>query len=359
MIRWGVAAGFAFIMMILIGSGYYLFDQFVNSSRLSGVSSVSNGVLFEVVRGQNIQQISERLENEKLISNAFFFSIYARFTGQAERVKIGEYLLNPYMKPSEILKVISSGRSVGRSFTVAEGLNIYEIAELYEKSGFGISKDFLKLCFDQSLIQELVGQKIHSLEGYLFPETYQITKFSSTRDLIKQMVFNFKNTYSSIVKESQISGMDQHQIVTLASIIEKETGAPEERFRISAVFHNRLKKGMMLQTDPTILYGIADVTGKMPRNITRNDIKTKSRYNTYQMKGLPLGPIANPGREALLAAVQPEESDYLFFVSRNDGTHIFSKSYQDHNKAVKLYQMDPKAREGKSWRDLKKSKPRD
>jgi len=166
--------------------------------------------------------------------------------------------------------------------------------------------------------------------------------------------------YNEVMASSQIQDFPwaknwgKRQIVTLASIIEKETGAPEERPLISSVFHNRLKRGMLLQTDPTIIYGKAMLTGKIEINITRADLSKATDYNTYVISGLPPGPIANPGKESLLAAVRPASSKYLYFVSHNDGTHQFSEDYQSHVKAVQKFQLDPKARQGKSWRDLNK-----
>ena len=168
------------------------------------------------------------------------------------------------------------------------------------------------------------------------------------------MVNKFKEVYEQVGVKSSLQGWSRHQIVTLASIVEKETGAPQERPLIAAVFHNRLRIGMMLQTDPTIIYGKAMETGSIEINITRADLTRQTEYNTYTFKGLPPGPIANPGREALLAAVRPATTKYLFFVSHNDGTHEFSEDYKAHQKAVQKYQLDPKAREGKSWRDLNK-----
>jgi UPF0755 protein len=147
--------------------------------------------------------------------------------------------------------------------------------------------------------------------------------------------------------------MPRHEHVTLASIVEKETGAPGERPMIASVFHNRLKKSMRLQSDPTIIYGILDQNGGEPvKNITKQDIITTTPYNTYKIEALPVGPIANPGKESLLATLNPAESDNFYFVSRNDGTHIFTKTYEEHSQAVRTYQLDPKMREGKSWRDL-------
>ncbi|WII70558.1 endolytic transglycosylase MltG [Bdellovibrio sp. 22V] len=317
-------------------------------------SDVAQDVIYEVTPGKGFNSIATELEQKGLIKNAFFFSMYARLKGDRSKLKVGEYLLRTNMVPAEVLDTITSGKSVARSFTVSEGLSTYEIADLYEKQGFGTATEFMQLIRDQQLIQTLLGEPRETLEGYLFPETYMLTKFTDTKTLISNMVKRFLYVYNEVKPMGVIQGLDRHQVVTLASIIEKETGAPEERPLISSVFHNRLAKRMRLQTDPTVIYGKAEKSGKIEINITRNDLLTPTRYNTYVIYGLPPGPIANPGREALLAAMKPQESSYLFFVSQNDGTHVFSEDYLGHQKAVKKFQLDSKAREGKSWRDLKK-----
>ena len=344
----------AFFSLFMIGAlicGFIAY-HFVNTKP----SGDESPVVFEVAFGKSFRTIAEELEQKRLIQNAKLFTLFARLRGGTARMKVGEYILRRNMTPAQVLAVITSGKSRGRAFTVAEGLNLFEIADLYEQGGFGDKSVFLGLCRDRQFIKSLLGVERDSLEGYLFPETYQLTKYTSAKDLLKSMVSRFQLVYKEVLPESEIdNSLNQHQIVTLASIIEKETGAPHERPRISSVFHNRLKKGMRLQTDPTIIYGIAEKDGKTIYKISRADISTPTRYNTYVIRGLPPGPIANPGREALLAAVRPEQTEDLFFVSQNDGTHVFSNDYETHAKAVRKFQGDAKARQGKSWRDLPKS----
>lgn len=321
----------------------------------SPASSQSREVIYNLNAGKGFATVARELEQEGVIKSADFFSLYAKLTGERAKIKIGEYGLNTNMTPAEVIAVITSGKSIGKPFTVSEGLSIFEIAQNYEKQGFGAAQDFLNAVRDQALIRTLLGETHESLEGYLFPETYMVTKFMTARELVVAMVKRFLTVYAEVPPQSRIKGLNRHQIVTLASIIEKETGAPHERRLISSVFHNRMKKRMRLQTDPTVIYGKAvDITGRIEISITRLDLRTPTRYNTYVIPSLPPGPIANPGKLALLAAVDPEASPYLFFVSQNDGTHIFTEHYKDHSNAVKKFQIDPKAREGKSWRDLKK-----
>lgn len=329
--------------------GYFVFD-FTQTAP----SKDSTEVIFEVKPGESFNVIAKELESRGLIRNASAFSIYARVLNQRPKLKRGEYSLRTNMLPGEVLAVITSGKSISKPFTVAEGLNIYEIADLYERQGFGKKQEFLELVKSPEFAKQLLGEELPSLEGYLFPETYMITKFETPRHLVASMVRRFLSVYNELGVATALPGWNRHQIVTLASIIEKETGAHEDRPLISSVFHNRLVKKMKLQTDPTIIYGIADMTGIIPNNIRREDILKPTRYNTYVIKALPPGPISNPGKDALVAAIKPRSSKYLYFVSRNDGTTVFSESLDRHNSAVKQFQMNPKARAGKSWRDLNK-----
>ncbi|KYG69083.1 hypothetical protein AZI87_07635 [Bdellovibrio bacteriovorus] len=338
-------------LLIAVGGGLaYVSYNFLNTPP----STTASDVVYEVTPGSGFNTIAADLERKGIVRNGFFFSVYARFKGDRSKLKVGEYLLRTDMLPAEVLATITSGKSIARSFTVSEGLSIYEIADLYEKQGFGTATEFLGLVRDPAFVKSLLGENQETLEGYLFPETYMLTKYTDARALITNMVKRFLYVYEEVLAQATVMGWKRHQVVTLASIIEKETGAPEERSLISSVFHNRLMKKMRLQTDPTVIYGKAERTGKIEINITRADLTTPTRYNTYVIYGLPPGPIANPGREALLAALRPETSDYLFFVSQNDGTHVFSSDYKGHSAAVQKFQLDRKAREGKSWRDLKK-----
>ncbi len=346
---------FAAIVLLLLtsaGLGAFLALRYTQTPG----SQESRAVIFEVTPSMSFQSVAAELKKAGVINNAKFFYLYARARGMRSLLRVGEYDLNTNMIPGQVLAVITSGKSRTKPFVVPEGLNIFEISELFEKQGFGTSEEFLSFVKDKEFVKSLLGQEHNSLEGYLFPETYLITKFMTAQDVITAMVRRFQSVYNEIGKQNQLKNWSLHQIVTLASIVEKETGAPQERKVISSVFHNRLKKQMRLQTDPTIIYGIADQTGVVPNNIHKSDLLKPSRYNTYVIAGLPPGPISNPGREALLAAMNPDATEFLYFVSHNDGTHEFTKTYEDHSRAVQKFQMDPKAREGKSWRDLKKAK---
>lgn len=317
----------------------------------AGPGKSDEKVVFEVPYGATFVQVAHRLVEQGLVRSYLRFRIFAKLTGQESRLKSGEYELDKGMTPQKILSVLASGKSIMYPVTFPEGINIFDMAQTLESRGFYKATDFLKTVRDPETVNRLLGEPLPSLEGYLFPETYHLTKFTPLQELLSSMVQKFKQAYADVAPLATVR-LTRHQAVILASVIEKETGAPEERPMISSVFHNRLLKGMKLQSDPTIIYGIWIESGEMKTNITKADILRPTAYNTYTVARLPVGPIANPGKDALAAALRPSQTEYLFFVSRNDGTHVFTKNYQDHLKAVRSFQLNPEARKGKSWRDL-------
>lgn len=345
-----IAAIFA---LVLVGVGFQAF-RFLSA----GPGKTDEEVVFEVPPGKSFHAIAQRLESEGLVASSFNLRILARLTHQASRVKTGEYALNRGMTPQEVMAVLVSGKSIMYPVTFPEGSNIYEIAAILQAKKLYKAADFLAAVHDKALIRELLGVEVSSLEGYLFPETYNVTKYTALREFITSMVQNFKTAFTELENQTKNAKQElplpRHELVILASMVEKETGAPEERPMIASIFYNRLQKGMKMQSDPTIIYGIWVNTSAYKQNITRDDILAPTPYNTYTVPRLPFGPIANPGRESLAAVFKPAQSEYLYFVSHNDGTHAFSKTYEDHTKAVKTFQLNPSAREGKSWRDLKK-----
>lgn len=336
----GVALGFVFY----VNETYYK-RPFGNGS---------NQVVFSVASGDSFLGICKRLETKKLIQHPTVLSFVARFYGLRGKVRTGEYALNDGMSPQEILLVLTSGKSIIYPFTITEGMNSFDVANLFEKKGYGNREEFLQACANPSMITELLGEPVNHCEGYLFPDTYNFERKTTAKQMITRMVQSFLRAYEEVAEGRTVGKWNRHQILTFASLIEKETGAADERPLIASVFFNRLQQKIKLQTDPTIQYGILAATGVYPSNITKKDLLTPTPYNTYTNEGLPPGPIANPGKESLRAVFQPTKSEYLFFVSRNDGTHVFSKNYDEHRKAVQSFQVDPRAREGKSWRDLKK-----
>jgi UPF0755 protein len=309
--------------------------------------------IFEVKPG-SFTSTAVALQNQGLITSSRYFVWYAKFRGATHKLQKGEYRLSKSFNPKQILDELVSGNVVKYSITIPEGYNIFDIAILIESKGLASQADFLAIARDGGLASEIIGHSVPSFEGLLFPETYNFSKAEGTRAMITAMARQFKKTYDQILREPNVLQLPFIEHVTLASMIEKETGAPEEREMISSVFHNRLKKRMRLQSDPTILYGIMVEDGAWKKNIQRSDILRSTKYNTYTIAGLPPAPIANPGADALRAALNPVESENLYFVSRNDGTHVFTKTYEQHSKAVREFQLNPKAREGKSWRDRDK-----
>ena len=217
---------------------------------------------------------------------------------------------------------------------IPEGFTAAMIGERVAAEGLGDAEDFARAVADPELARSL-GIEVDHLEGYLFPETYQLPKGLEATELVTLLVQEFLETWSGLAPKAAARGLSQHEVVTLASIVEKETGAAHERPLIASVFSNRLERGMRLESDPTIIYGIPNFDGNL-RRVHLND--ATNPYNTYQIPALPPGPIASPGRAALEAVVEPAESDFLFFVSRNDGTHVFSKTYREHVNAVNRYQ---------------------
>jgi UPF0755 protein len=342
---------FLTLFLLFALAGGFLFYE-VYTFMFTAPSEDGASIYFEVKPGP-FYKITNSLKEQGLISNRRYFTALAKVQNQITKVKTGEYELRKNMLPTEILSTLVSGKMVQHEFTVQEGLNIYEIAALLEDKNLVNKDEFLRLAKNRAFIKELLGEDLPSLEGYLFPDTYRVTKYEGARNIIKTMVAHFHEVYKEVLKGRSLKGFTRHEAVILASMIEKETGATFERPVISSVFQNRLRKRMRLQSDPTILYGIMEEDGVWKKNIRKKDIQRKTAYNTYRVNGLPKGPIANPGRGSLLAVLEPESTDFLYFVSRNDGTHYFSKTYKEHQKAVRDYQLNRKARQGKSWRDLK------
>ncbi len=300
------------------------------------VSDKFKSVPFKIERGMTLKRVSMQLKEKRLIKSSLSFQILAYIRGQQNKLMAGEFELSPSMPPLELLETITSGKTILYQVTIPEGLQIKEIANLLNDKKIVPAEEFIKWAHSKELMKPL-GVSASSLEGYLFPDTYRFSKNISAKDLVKKMTNTFlkKAVKPEYKKRAKELGFDFNEIVTLASIIEKETGQAKERKMISSVFHNRLKKNMRLQSDPTVIYAIPNFDG----NIHKKDLSIKSPYNTYKVKGLPPGPIANPGHASILAALYPDSSKHLYFVSRQDGSHQFSNNLEDHNRAVRKYQL--------------------
>ncbi len=285
--------------------------------------------------GSSISRVSNLLEAEGIITNARYFNLYVRWHNASKKIKSGELRFYTNAKPNEVLNILTKGHPVLYPITIPEGLNLYQIADKLVENNLINKEAFIEACFDAPFLESL-NINGPSVEGYLFPDTYNFSKYFGEKKIIKAMVDRFFEIYLKEFGEREKEArMTRKEIMTLASIVEKETGAPEERPLISAVFRNRLKKGMKLQSDPTVIYGIWKTFNG---NLTKNNLLDRTPYNTYAIYGLPLGPIASPGLESLKAVFYPAKVDYIYFVSKNDGTHYFSTNLKDHNKAVNVYQ---------------------
>jgi UPF0755 protein len=318
-----------FIMLGMLASGVHV------TSFLGAAPSDDGGTVpFEIVPDESLTRVASRLAADGLVRNQTYFVIFGRLTGSERQLKPGEYALSPSMRPLEILDRFRRGLVVLHPVTIPEGYSVRQIADVFRSAGIGDPDELLALSESPDFIQEL-GLDVPTLEGYLFPDTYAFPRNIATADIIRQLVGRFQTTYQPVwVARANELNFTQHQVVTLASMIEKETGAGIERPIISGVFHNRLRMRMPLQSDPTVIYPIKNFDG----NLRKVDLRRDNPYNTYRRRGLPPGPIANPGRAALEAALYPAPVDYLFFVARNDGTHHFSRTLREHNNAVNQYQ---------------------
>ncbi|HAG91639.1 MAG TPA: endolytic transglycosylase MltG [Bdellovibrionales bacterium] len=344
----------AIVLIALLGVGILFWEMAFERVILpSGSVQVPETQVLDVPKGSTFRSVAKKLADQNIISNPRAFLLYLKLKGESQGLKVGEYEIQSGLHLKDLLGILTSGKSKQYAITFPEGSNIFEMADLLEATGRFRAEEFLREVRNPEVVQKLIGQRFPSLEGYLFPETYQYTKFTTLKEMVRSMTDRFLKVYEEVSMGYQ-GPLKRHEIVTLASVIEKETGAPGERPLISSVFHNRLKKGMRLQSDPTIIYGYWVENGEPLRNIRKSDIQKGTPYNTYRVKALPVGPVANPGAEALKAAMLPAQSDYLYFVSRNDGTHVFTHTYSDHQKAVRDFQLNRKAREGKSWRNLNK-----
>ena len=262
------------------------------------------------------------------------FYYLARVSRLSQRLQAGEYRFSPGQTPYQVLRALAAGATVRWLVTIPEGTNIYQLADLLAQGGWGERELFLELVRDPDMLARH-GVRAASLEGYLFPDTYQLLRGQNPREIIDLMVERGRRVREELGDlRNNALGLSPHEVLILASIVEKETAAPEERPLIAQVFLNRLRQRMRLQTDPTVIYGLTDFNG----NLTRKDLETPSPYNTYQINGLPPGPIANPGRAAIVAVLHPASESYLYFVSKNDGTHYFSRDLAEHNRAVFKYQ---------------------
>lgn len=292
----------------------------------------------QVNRGAGLRRIAVQLHEAGVIRHPLPFVLFAKMQGMAPRLQAGEYVLSASMSPAEILDALYLGKVRHHVFTVPEGATLRDIAVLVESAGLGSGESVIELGSDPAFIASL-GLSVPTLEGYLFPDTYFLTRDMEVADLLAVMVETLDRSYPpDIAVKAEELGFSKHDVITLASLIEKEAQLDAERELISAVFHNRLRRGMRLQCDSTVIYALGD---DFNGNLRKVDLKIDSPYNTYRYGGLPPGPIASPGSRSIAAAVSPADVTYLYFVAtRQDGAHHFSKTLKEHNRAVRRYQLN-------------------
>lgn len=293
--------------------------------------STNELITVEIPRGFGLNSIAGLLEKNDVVSNKKLFVIYSYLNGSGNSLKAGEYEFDPGLTIKQVFDKLHEGDVKLTKVTIPEGLTIKEIGEILENKKVVSKNEFVSLANNSDYTRKFIDANIISLEGFLFPDTYSFNKKEKAEFVIDTMVKRFKEVFDEI-EGSQFH--DIVEIVTKASIIEKETPLNSEKPLVSAVIDNRLKKGIRLACDPTVIYALGD---DFDGNLTKKDLQYESPYNTYQVGGLPPGPIASPGKESLEAAINPADVDYLYFVSKGDGSHFFSNNYRSHVNAVNKY----------------------
>ncbi len=322
------------LLILLAGAGVAWTWLQRELSPITETEDAARDVAYTVESGDSFWRVAAELERDGVIRNARVARWYAQSEDMASKLKIGEYRLSTAWSTPEIFEALTEGRVETHAVVIPEGLRATEIAARLAEAGLADADRFLTLVFDPEAPARF-GVEGPTLEGYLFPDTYRFARGLPEEQIIGAMVDEFLGVRNEIVAANPDFALSMREHATLASIVEKETGAAHERPLIAAVFLNRMKRGMKLQTDPTVIYGIEDFDGNLKRIHLEDETNP---YNTYAIRGLPPGPIASAGRDALRAVAEPAETPYLFFVSKNDGTHIFAKTNAEHERNVDEYQ---------------------
>jgi UPF0755 protein len=326
---------FLLSLILILLLSYYVFMR-------SPGPGVDRGIVrITIEPGMSFNQVAELLYREGIIREKDKFGWLAAHRDAMTRIQAGEFDLSADMTPVEVLDRLVSGRPVEYKITIPEGYNLKQIAGILEEQGIWSSNRFLELAASPEFAATLgvsrgTGGVAIPLEGYLFPDTYQFPRGTKEEQIIKFMVRRMDQVFGEEeFARADEMGMTRHEVLTLASMIEKETSVIEEMPLISSVFHRRLERGIKLDCDPTVIYGLKNFDG----NLRRRDLERWTPYNTYLNPGLPPGPIASPGEEAIHAALYPADARYIYFVSRGDGTHVFSRTLAEHQEAIREYQL--------------------
>jgi len=317
--------GGVLLLLLVVALGAYV----LRPCRIDGEKVLT------VAAGQSLSRVAHQLEEQGLVAYSWSFRVLTRWRGQGRKIQAGTYrFVAGEYRPGQVLQILVDGRVELIQCTLPEGLTAMEVVQRCSAAGLGQLKRYQALLTDDDLLAQL--NIATSLEGYLFPETYRFAPGVSEASVLKTMITQMRaHLDPALLAAARQNGLNERQLLTLASIVQKEAGNTEEMPLIAAVFHNRLKRGMRLQADPTVIYGLGSFDG----NLTREHLRTPTPYNTYVHGGLPPGPIANPGLAALRAAAWPADEKYLYFVATGEGGHYFSRTLQEHNRAVQRYQL--------------------
>ncbi len=326
--------GFMFVLALVLSAAAYTAISYLESP-ISG-SSESHEIMITIKRGASFKEIVRVLKSQKLLKKPAWFQGLAYLRGDISRIKAGEFIVDGSWTPGQMLDHLIAGRTRLYRITFPEGVRYKEAVQRLVEAGLGDLDRFMELFKDQDMLQLIGWPEAISLEGFLFPDTYFFSKHQTEEEMIRTMLNQFMK-YLPLDYESRTLelGLTPYETLTLASIIEKETGKDSDRPLISAVFHDRLKKKMRIESDPTVIYDIEDFDG----NLTRKHLKTNTPHNTYRIRGLPPGPIANPGKSSIHSALYPAKVNYLYFVATGDGSSYFSSDLRSHNRAVWRYQI--------------------
>lgn len=320
-----------FVLLLLVAGAIFFWKAITTPYK--GFSDQAARV--EIRKGMSTGAIMKKLQSAGVLRDDFVPLIYLKTIKRGASLKAGVYEFRGAASPVDVLEKIIRGEVLLKSVTIREGLDRFAVAALMVEAGFGTLAEWEKATSDPDLIHDL-DPDAESLEGYLFPDTYRLTPRTPVRGVVQTMVANFRRHFGEELAFIQ-NGLSVHQTVTLASIVETEAQLDKERPMIASVYLNRHKKGMMLQADPTVIYALK-LAHRWNGNITRADLQTDSPYNTYAKRGFPPGPIANPGIASLRAASSPADTPYLYFVSKNDGSHVFASTLAEHNQNVAVHQ---------------------
>ena len=322
------------VVLAVAGGAWWLRARLVTPHR--GFSGAE--VFVDLPPGASVGGIGTRLAAAGVVPDVLTFRVAARLAGAERRLQAGEYRFADLATPFDVVARLARGDVFTRAVTFPEGLTMREMAAVFERSGLGAAAEFERATADGQRIRAF-DPEARTLEGYLFPDTYALPRRSSPEALVDVMVAGFARAFDADLRARAAAvGLSAREVVTLASLVEKETATPGERPLIAAVYRNRLRRNMPLQCDPTVIYALM-LAGRWDGNLTRADLQINSPYNTYRYPGLPPGPIASPGRASLEAAVTPADVPHLYFVSRNDGTHVFARTLAEHNRNVAAWQV--------------------